>query len=185
MTNYEYILNECKRAHYGKWDLVATRECVDRLKGLSREDQLRLFTSRWLSRKCEVREAVFGLLFKEHLERREALIRDATIDELGKMLIEKDGNYVKLARKELRERYQRVGHDTQMTIIRFFLQTTTKQDRKWGEVREKWQKRGFANPPSIFDSLIITSNTNHKLKSMEINPFSALMICFFWMLSYY
>lgn len=30
----------------------------------------------------------------------------------------------------------------------FFLNGSTKQDRKWGEVREKWQKRGFANPQS-------------------------------------
>ncbi len=68
------------------------------------------------------------------------------------MLIEKGGNYVKLARQELKERYQHVDHETQMKIIHFFLLGPTKQDLKWGEVREKWQKRGFANPPSIFDS---------------------------------
>ena len=152
MSNYEFILNECKRAHYGQWNLSASKSCIDKLKGLSREELLRLFTSRWLSRKCEVRDAVFGLLFKKQLEQRETLIRDATIAELGNMLIEKDGNYVKLARKELKERYQRVGHEHQMTIIRFFLQASSKQDKKWGEVREKWQKRGFSNPPSIFDS---------------------------------
>lgn len=39
-----------------------------------------------------------------------------------------------------------------MTIIGFFLKAQSKADKKWGEVREKWQKRGFANPPSIFDS---------------------------------
>lgn len=152
MTNYEYILNECKRAHYGQWNAAATEACVDRLKEMRREELMRLFTSRWLSQKCEVRNAVFGLLFQKQLEQRVALIRDATIDELGNMLIEKDGNYVKLARKELKERYQRVGHEPQMTIIRFFLQASSKQDKKWGKVREKWQKRGFANPPSIFDS---------------------------------
>ena len=152
MTNYEYILNECKRAHYGQWNAAATEACMDRLKEMRREELMRLFTSRWLSQKCEVRRAVFGLLFQKQLEQRVALIRDATIDELGAMLIEKGGNYVTLARKELKERYQHAGHDTQMTIIRFFLRASSKQDRKWGEVREKWQKRGFANPPSIFDT---------------------------------
>lgn len=152
MTNYEYILSECKKAHYGKWEDAAVERCIEKMKGLTREELLRLFTSRWLSQKSEVREAVFGLLFKERLEQRAMLIRDASIDELGTMLIEKDGNYVKLARQELKERYLRVDHETQMKIIHFFLLGSTKQDLKWGEVREKWQKRGFANPPSIFDS---------------------------------
>ena len=67
-------------------------------------------------------------------------------------VMEKDGNYVKLARQELKQRYQAVDHDLQMKIIYFFLHANGKQDKKWGEVREKWQKRGFANPPSIFDS---------------------------------
>lgn len=152
MTNYEYILSECKKAHCGKWESEAVEATIAKLKGLTRDELIRLFTSRWLDKKNEVREAIFGLLFKEQLERREALIRDASIDELGAMLIEKDGNYVKLARKELKTRYQDTDHDTQMRIISYFLKGTTKSDKKWGEVREKWQKRGFANPPSIFDS---------------------------------
>ena len=92
MTNYEYILNECKRAHYGKWDLVATRECVYRLKGLSREEQLRLFTSRWLSRKCELLDAIFIVLFKKRLEQCQKRIRNATIAELDNMPIDMDGS---------------------------------------------------------------------------------------------
>lgn len=152
MTDYEYILSECKKAHYGQWDAVSVVNCIEKLRDLTREELLRLFTSRWLVHKCEVREAVFGLLFKEQLERRAAKIRDASVDELGAMLIEKDGNYVVLARKELKERYQRLDHGSQMRIIRYFIKGTTKSDVSWGVVREKWQKRGFANPPSIFDS---------------------------------
>lgn len=152
MTNYEYILKECKKAHYHEWTQSAIDNCVDKLKGLTREELVRLFTSRWLDKKAELRQVIFAMLFKDELERREALIRDASIDELGEMLIEKGGNYVKLARKELKERYQKADHDTQMLIIRYFIKGSTKSDVKWGEVREKWQKRGFANPPSIFDS---------------------------------
>lgn len=106
MTNYEYILSECKRAHYGKWESKAVEACIDKLKGLTREELVRLFTSRWQNQECEVHEAIFRLLFKEELEQRVVLIRDATIDELGEMLMEKDGNYVKLARKELKVWYQ-------------------------------------------------------------------------------
>lgn len=152
MTNYEYILNECKKAHRGKWDGGAIEVCIKRLPSLTRDELMRLFTSRWLEKKCEMREAIFGLLFKEQLERREALIRDASIDELGAMLIEKDGNYVKMARLELKARYNQGDHDTQMRIISYFIKGSTKSDKKWGEVREKWQKRGFANPPGIFET---------------------------------
>ena len=138
MTNYEYILSECKQAHYSVWNERAVEACIQRLKGLTRDELLRLLTSRWLSSKDEVRKAVTRTLFHEQLERREAKIREATVDELGLMLTELNGNYVKLARVELKKRYQVSDKDT--------------QDRKWGEVREKWQKRGFANPPSIFET---------------------------------
>ena len=152
MTNYEYILSESKRAHYSAWSEKAVNECIQRLDGLTRDELVRLLTSRWLSPKDEVRKAVSRTLFHEQLGQRDAKIREATIDELGAMLIEQNGNYVKLAREEMKKRYQIVDKDTQMTIIGFFLKAQSKADKKWGEVREKWQKRGFANPPSIFDS---------------------------------
>lgn len=152
MTNYEYILSECKKAHYGKWEDAAVESCIEKLRGLTREELLRLFTSRWLDKKDELRQVVFSMLFQNEKAKLEEMIHHASIEELGKMLIEKNGTYVKWARQELKERYQHVDHDTQMCIIRYFLQGHTKSDIKWGEVREKWQKRGFANPPSIFDS---------------------------------
>lgn len=117
MTNYEFILNECKNAHYQQWMPTAVEVCVEKLKGLTREELVRLFTSRWLDKKDEVRQIIFEMLFKDELERREALIRDASIDELGEMLIDKNGNYVKLARQELKERYKSANKDTQMLII--------------------------------------------------------------------
>lgn len=66
--------------------------------------------------------------------------------------MEPNGNYVKLARVELKKRYQVADKDTQRVIIGYFMHASAKQDRKWGEVREKWQKRGFANPPSFFET---------------------------------
>jgi len=152
MTNYEYILNECKNAHYKHWTPSNVETCVNNLKGLSREELVRLFTSRWLDKKDELRQAIFEMLFRNEMAELDALIRNASIDELGQMLIERKGKYVKRARLELKERYNQGDHDTQMLIIRYFMKGQTKSDVKWGEVREKWQKRGFANPPSIFDS---------------------------------
>jgi len=152
MTNYEYILNECKNAHYHQWIPTAVEACVDKLNGLTREELVRLFTSRWLDKKDELRQAIFEMLFRNEMAELDALIRNASIDELGQMLIERKGKYVKRARLELKERYNQGDHDTQMRIIHYFMKGHTKSDVKWGEVREKWQKRGFANPPSIFDS---------------------------------
>ena len=51
MTNYEYILSECKKAHRGKWESEAVEACVKRLPSLTRDELLRLFTSRWLDKK--------------------------------------------------------------------------------------------------------------------------------------
>ena len=137
MTNYEYILNECKKAHYGAWKADAVSACVEKLKELSRSELLRLFTSRWLDKKDEVRKAIFNLLYGERLAMRAKMIREASIEELGAMLMEKDGNYVKLGRQELKERYKSVDLDVRMQIIHFFKNGTTKQDVKWGEAREK------------------------------------------------
>lgn len=39
------------------------------------------------------------------------------------MLIEQNGNYVKLAREEMKKRYQIVDKDTQMTLSRFLIES--------------------------------------------------------------
>lgn len=151
MNNYVYIVNECKKAFYGKWEKQAIDACVSRLETLSREEMVNLLSCRWLTKKDEVRKEVVKILFKEQLEQHEQLIATSTIDELGTMLIEKGGNNVKWARIELKRRYQEITHEEQMRIISYFKNGTTKQDVKWGEVCDKWQQRGLANPPSFLD----------------------------------
>ena len=152
MNNYAYIVNECKKAFYGKWDEQAIDACVSRLEILSREELVSLLSCRWLKKNDEVRKEVVKVLFKEQLEQHEQLIATSTIDELGAMLIEKGGNNVKWARIELKRRYQDASHDEQMRIISYFKKGTTKQDVKWGETHEKKLWCGFANPSGVFDS---------------------------------
>ena len=151
MNNYAYIVNECKKAFYGKWDEQAIDACVSRLEILSREELVSLLSCRWLKKNDEVRKEVVKVLFKEQLEQHEQMIATSTIDELGAMLIEKGGNNVKWARIELKRRYQEASLEEQMNIISFFKKGMTKQDVKWGTTREKWQQRGLANPPSFLD----------------------------------
>ena len=151
MNNYAYIVNECKKAFYGKWEKQAIEDCVSRLHTLSREELTNLLTSRWLDKKDKVRVEIVKVLFKEQMEEHERLIATSTIDELGEMLIKKGGNNVKWARIELKKRYKEASSDDQEKIISYFKKGTTKQDVKWGTVREKWQQRGLANPPSILN----------------------------------
>lgn len=152
MNNYAYIINECKKAFYGKWEELAIKACISRLPSLSHEELVNLLSSRWLTKKDEVRKEIFKQLFKEQIKQHEQMIATSTIDELGAMLlVEKGGNNVKWARIELKKRYKEASSDDQEKIISYFKKGTTKQDVKWGTVREKWQQRGLANPPSILN----------------------------------
>ena len=150
MNDYVYIMNECKKAHYGRWEEEAVEACVVRLPKLSRQELVHLLNSRWLGKSDELRKEIVKVLFKEQMEEHRQKIATSTIDELGAMLIEKGGNNVKWARIELKARYKKANHADQMTIISYFVKGKTKQDVKWGEVRAKWQKRGYAEPPSLF-----------------------------------
>ena len=153
MDNYAFIINESRKAHYGKWEEQAVDACVSRLPMLKREELVRLLSSRWLEKKDEVRKEVVKVLFKEQLENHQQKIATSSIDELGDMLTEQGGTNVKWARLELKRRYQEARQDEQLRIISFFVNGTTKQDVKWGKVREKWQQRGMANPPSVLELL--------------------------------
>ena len=123
---------------------------MDRLPKLSRQELVHLLTSRWLGKSDELRKEIVKVLFKEQIEEHQRKISSSSIDELGAMLIEKGGNNVKWARIELKARYKKATHAEQMEIISYFKRGTTKQDVKWGEVRAKWQQRGYAEPPRFF-----------------------------------
>ena len=137
MNNYAYIINECKKAFYGKWEEQAIKACISRLPSLSHEELIHLMSCRWLTKQDEVRKEVFRLLFKEQIEQHEQMISKSTIDELGAMLVEEGGNNVKWARIELKKRYKEASPDDQVKIISYFKKGTTKQDVKWGIAHEK------------------------------------------------
>ena len=149
MNNYAYIVNECKKAFYGKWDEQAIDACVSQMGTLSHEELVHLMSCRWLTKQDEVRKEVFRLLFKEQIEQHEQMISKSTIDELGAMLIEKGGNNVKWARIELKKRYQKASPYEQMIIASYFKNGTTKQDVKWGMAHEKNSRCEIDNPPSF------------------------------------
>ena len=149
MNNYAYIINECKKAFYGKWEELAIKACISRLPSLSHEELVNLLSSRWLTKKDEVRKETVKVLFKEQIKQHEQMITTSTIDELGAMLVEKGGNNVKWARIELKKRYQKASPYEQMIIASYFKNGTTKQDVKWGMAHEKNSPCEIDNPPSF------------------------------------
>ena len=65
MTDYEYILQQARKAHYKGWNDEDLRKCVDMLIGLTHEELFTLYTSKWLRGDKVMREEaeVSGTLF--------------------------------------------------------------------------------------------------------------------------
>ena len=132
MTDYEYIMAQCRKAHYKGWNDEELRKCVDMLPTLSREQLVKLYRSKWVD--DQFRKTVFKVLFADKLGKREERIKT---EDTAKLILEfqdKKGGNVSLARKELRERYK-AGKD-KMMIAQVFNQST-KSDQQW----VKWQVR--------------------------------------------
>ena len=134
MTDYEYILQQARMAHYSKWGDAELRKCVDMLAGLSREELTSLYYSRWVKEDKVFRESVFNTLFKDKVGKREERIKNLPIDELIEEFKDKKSGNVALIRKELRDRYK-AGKDKPK--IAGIFNVSTKSDQQW----VKWQIR--------------------------------------------
>ena len=132
MTDYEYIYQQVKKAHFSKWDDEELRKCVDMLPTLSRDELIALYRNKWVDDK--LRKIVFKVLFADKVGKREERIKTEDTEKLILEFQDKRGGNVALARKELRERYK-AGKDKAM-IAQVFNQST-KSDQQW----VKWQIR--------------------------------------------
>ena len=132
MTDYEYIYQRVKKAHYSGWDESELRSCQEVLPNLTREELVKLYRSKWVDEK--LRKSVFKVLFADKVGKREERIKTEDTDALIQEFQDKKGGNVALARKELRERYK-AGKD-KMMIAQVFNQST-KSDQQW----VKWQVR--------------------------------------------
>ena len=132
MTDYEYIMERCRKYHFTGWKENELRECQEVLPNLTREELVKLYRSKWVDE--NLRKTVFKVLFADKVGKREERIKT---EDTAKLILEfqdKRGGNVSLARKELRERYK-AGKD-KMMIARVFNQST-KGDQQW----VKWQIR--------------------------------------------
>lgn len=138
MTDYEYIVQQVKKFHYSGWDAEELRKCVDMLPGLTREQQVSLYRSKWIEHEKTLKETIFNLLFKERIEERERKIKAMNVDELIGNLKDENG-YGKFIVLEMKERYDSLEDGDKVKILDA-LSKTTKGNLKWTESKRKQLK---------------------------------------------
>ena len=104
MTDYEYILQQVKRFHFSGWNDEELRKCVDMFPGLTREQQLSLYLSKWVANEKTLKDALFHLLFNARIEERDNKIKAMSVGELIENLKDENG-YGKFIVLEMKERY--------------------------------------------------------------------------------
>ena len=105
MTDYEYIMAQCRKAHYSKWDDGELRKCVDMLAGLERQELTLLYMSKWIEHEKNLKEEIFKVLFADKVGKREERIKEMEINELIAEFQDKKSGNVSLIRNELKYRY--------------------------------------------------------------------------------
>ncbi len=138
MSDFEYIIQQVKKFHYSGWNDEELRKCVDMLPGLTREQQVSLFRSKWIEHEKTLKEAIFNLLFKDRIEERDRKIKAMNVDELIENLHDENG-YGKFIVLEMKERYDFLEYEDKVKILDT-LSETTKANQKWAEGKRKQMK---------------------------------------------
>lgn len=138
MSDFEYIIQQVKKFHYSGWTDEELRKCVDMLPGLTREQQVSLFRSKWIEHEKTLKEAIFNLLFKDRIEERDRKIKAMNVDELIENLHDENG-YGKFIVLEMKERYDSLEDEDKVKILNT-LTETTKANQKWAEGKRKQMK---------------------------------------------
>ena len=99
MTDYDYILQQAKKAHYSGWNDAELRKCVDMLTGLTHEQLFALYTSKWLKDEKTLKNEVFRNMFLDKIGKREERIKNMSTEELIAAFREKEKGNVSLIRK--------------------------------------------------------------------------------------
>ncbi len=142
MTDYKYIMGQCKKFHFTTWDEDALRECQSIMPNLTRDELVRVYRSRLLGEKHPLKQTAFKVLFAEKVGKREERIKTEDTDALIQEFLDKKGGNVALARKELRERYK-AGKDKQK--IAGVFNVSTKSDQQWVKSQIRKERYGDSN----------------------------------------
>lgn len=139
MTNYEYIMAQCRKFHFTQWDENVLRECQAIMPNLTREEQVSVYRSRLLSEKHPLKQTAFKVLFADKLGKREERIKTEDTEALIQEFQDRKGGNVALARKELRERYK-AGKDKQKIATIF--NSSIKSDQQWVKSQVRKERYG-------------------------------------------
>jgi len=136
MTDYEYILQQARKAHYSNWNDEELRKCVDMLIGLTHEQLFSLYTSKWLNGDKVMREEVFKCMYRDKIGKREERIKNLSTDELIEEFKDKKSGNVSLIRNEMKSRYKENNGDDRIKITMAFKESST-GDQSWVEHQER------------------------------------------------
>ena len=134
MTDCEYIMKQAKLFHYKGWEEGELRKCVDILVGLSRQELIALYTSRWLVGVKTLRDEIFKILYMDRIGIREERLKEMSTNELINEFEERQSGNITLIRQELRHRYKEDLGDDRVKIAAAF-NRATKGDRMWVELQ--------------------------------------------------
>lgn len=134
MTDFEYILKQGRRFHYKGCNDGDIKQCVDRLSGLSRQELIVLYSSRWFAWIKPIRDEIFRLLYMDKKEMREERVKELTTNQLISDFEERKRGNVTILRQELRQRFLESIDDDRSKIAAAF-NHATKGDRIWVELQ--------------------------------------------------
>ena len=141
MTDYAYIMAQCRKYHFTQWDENVLRECQSIMPNLTREQLVSVYRSRLLDERHPLKQTAFKVLFADKVGKREARIKALDIDALIEEFKDKKSGNVALIRKELRERYK-AGKDRQK--IAGIFSVSTKSDQQWVKSQVRKERYGYS-----------------------------------------
>ena len=141
MTDYEYIYQQIKKAHYSKWEDEELRKCVEMLIGLTHEQLFSLYSSKWLKGDKVMREEVFKHMYMDKIGKREECIKNLPTDELLEEFKDKKSGNISLIRNEMRYRYKENAGEDRIKIAMAF-KSSSPGDQNWIEHQERKELYG-------------------------------------------
>ncbi|MBO6255961.1 MAG: hypothetical protein J6O49_20360 [Bacteroidaceae bacterium] len=141
MTDYEYIYEQVKKAHFSKWEDEELRKCIEMLIGLSHEQLFTLYTSKWLKGDKVMRQEVFKCMYMDKIGKREERIKNLPIDELLEEFKDKKSGNIALIRNEMKARYKENEGEDRVKIALAF-KDSSPGDQNWIEHQERKELYG-------------------------------------------
>lgn len=141
MTDYEYIYEQVKKAHFSKWEDEELRKCIEMLIGLSHEQLFTLYTSKWLKGDKVIRQEVFKCMYMDKIGKREERIKNLPTEELLEEFKDKKSGNIALIRNEMKARYKENEGDDRIKIALAF-KDSSPGDQNWIEHQERKELYG-------------------------------------------